>query len=116
MAAEQLEERQSQWAYSKPITALDILWNFAFVIVSVAILGFSPEEHPDVPLRLWIVGYSLQCLFHVGCVIAEYRRRRGRANPQSEEESSNQGSFSGSEEESDGYGIDDGDDDDHRAR
>ncbi|CDY52328.1 BnaA09g38770D [Brassica napus] len=114
VAAEQLEERQSQWAYSKPIIALDILWNFAFVVVSIAILGFSPEEHPEVPLRLWIVGYSLQCLFHVGCVIAEYRRRRRQGNPQGEEGSENHGSFSGSEDESDGYGVEDGDDD-HRA-
>ncbi|CAH8335484.1 unnamed protein product [Eruca vesicaria subsp. sativa] len=113
VAAEQLEERQSQWAYSRPIIALDILWNFVFVIVSVGVLGFfSSEESPEVPLRLWIVGYCVQCLFHVGCVIGEFkRRRRGEG---SGEETSNHGSFSGSEDESDGYGVEDGDDD-HRA-
>lgn len=105
VAAEQLEERQSEWAYSKPIIVLDILWNFVFVIVSIAILGFSSGEKPDVPLRLWIIGYNFQCLFHVGCVIAEYKRRR-EANSTSEEDSSNHGSLSGSEDESDGYGID----------
>uniref|UniRef100_A0A1J3IS40 RING-type E3 ubiquitin transferase n=1 Tax=Noccaea caerulescens TaxID=107243 RepID=A0A1J3IS40_NOCCA len=113
VAAEQLEDRQSEWAYSKPIIALDILWNIVFVIVSIVILGFSSEEDPDVPLRLWIIGYNLQCLFHVGCVIAEYKRRR-EANSPSGEDSSNHGSHSGSEDESDGYGTDDADDD-HRA-
>ncbi|CAE6077978.1 unnamed protein product [Arabidopsis arenosa] len=111
VAAEQLEERQSQWAYSKPIIVLDILWNFVFVIVSIAILGFSSEEDPDVPLRLWIIGYNFQCLFHVGCVIAEYKRRREANSPPSGEDSSNHESLSGSEDESDGYSINDADDD-----
>jgi hypothetical protein len=117
VAAEQLEERQSQWAYSKPIIVLDILWNFLFVIVSIAILGFSSDEDPDVPLRLWIIGYNVQCLFHVGCVIAEYKRRRvANSPPPSGEDSSNHESLSGSEDESDGYSINNTDDDDHGTR
>ncbi|XP_010544692.1 PREDICTED: E3 ubiquitin-protein ligase At4g11680 isoform X1 [Tarenaya hassleriana] len=104
-AAEQIEERQSEWAYSRPIIVLDVLWNLAFVIVSIAVLGFSLEEKPDVPLRLWIIGYNFQCLFHVGCVIAEYRRRREGNHP-AEDSASNSGSFSGNDEEdSDGYGT-----------
>ncbi|OMP00512.1 Zinc finger, RING-type [Corchorus olitorius] len=77
-AAEQLEERQSDWAYSKPIIVLDILWNMAFVVMAVVVLGLSLEEKPNVPLRLWISGYGLQCLFHVACVVVEYRRRHER--------------------------------------
>ncbi|KAL5863570.1 hypothetical protein ACOSQ3_001084 [Xanthoceras sorbifolium] len=76
-AAEQLEERQSDWAYSKPIIVLDVLWNLAFVVIAVAVLGWSIEEKPEVPLRLWVVGYALQCLFHVLCVFMEYKRRGG---------------------------------------
>ncbi|KAA3460157.1 E3 ubiquitin-protein ligase [Gossypium australe] len=75
-AAEQLEERQSDWAYSKPVVVLDIIWNFAFVAVSVGVLLSSREERPDTPLRLWIIGYALQCLLHMVCVCVEYRRRR----------------------------------------
>lgn len=75
-AAEQLEERQSYWAYSRPIIVLDVLWNMAFVIVAFAVLGLSINEKPEVPLRLWIVGYALQCLFHVFCVFLEFKRRR----------------------------------------
>lgn len=75
-AAEQLEERQSYWAYSRPIIVLDILWNLVFVIVAFAVLGVSINEKPEVPLRLWIVGYALQCLFHVFCVFLEFKRRR----------------------------------------
>ncbi|XP_022769706.1 E3 ubiquitin-protein ligase At1g63170-like [Durio zibethinus] len=74
-AAEQLEERQSDWAYLKPIIALDILWNVAFVVMAVVVLGLSLEEKPIVPLRLWISGYGLHCLLHVACVVVEYRRR-----------------------------------------
>lgn len=75
-AAEQLEERQSYWTYSRPIIVLDVLWNMAFVIVAFAVLGLSINEKPEVPLRLWIVGYALQCLFHVFCVFLEFKRRR----------------------------------------
>lgn len=77
-AAEQLEERQSDWAYSKPVVILDIIWNFAFVAVAVAVLILSRNEHPSMPLRLWIVGYGLQCVLHMLCVCVEYRRRRRR--------------------------------------
>ncbi|XP_024018955.1 E3 ubiquitin-protein ligase At4g11680 [Morus notabilis] len=75
-AAEELEERQSGWAYSKPVIVLDVLWNLAFVGTGVVVLALSLDEKPSVPLRLWVVGYALQCLVHVGCVVAEYVRRR----------------------------------------
>ncbi|CAN4096824.1 unnamed protein product [Withania somnifera] len=77
-AAEQIEERQSDWAYSKPIVILDLLWNLAFVIVSISVLVLSRNESPSMPLRLWIVGYALQSLLHMVCVFVEYRRRRLR--------------------------------------
>ncbi|PHU17865.1 E3 ubiquitin-protein ligase [Capsicum chinense] len=77
-AAEQIEERQSDWAYSKPIVILDILWNLAFVIVSISVLVLSRNENPSMPLRLWIVGYGLQSVLHIVCVFVEYRRRRLR--------------------------------------
>lgn len=77
-AAEQLEERQSDWAYSKPVVILDIIWNFAFVAVAVGVLVWSRDERPNMPLRLWIIGYALQCLLHMVCVCVEYRRRRRR--------------------------------------
>ncbi|KAH7544920.1 hypothetical protein FEM48_Zijuj01G0037000 [Ziziphus jujuba var. spinosa] len=75
-AAEQLEERQSDWAYSKPVVVLDVLWNAAFVGVGIAVLCLSADEEPSVPLRLWISGYALQCVFHMVCVAVEYKRRQ----------------------------------------
>ncbi|KAL2348067.1 hypothetical protein Fmac_002067 [Flemingia macrophylla] len=75
-AAEQLEERQSDWAYSKPVVVLDIIWNFAFVVVAGTVLVLSSSEAPGMPLRLWIVGYAMQCVLHMVCVCVEYRRRR----------------------------------------
>ncbi|KAK4795375.1 hypothetical protein SAY86_013369 [Trapa natans] len=75
-AAEQLENRQSDWAYSKPIVVLDILWNLVLVGAAFSILVLSADEIPDVPLRLWIVGYVFQCVFHMACVIVEYTRRQ----------------------------------------
>jgi uncharacterized membrane protein YgcG len=74
-AAEQLEERQSDWAYSKPVVILDILWNFAFIVAAVVVLILSRDESPSSPLRLWISGYALQCVVHVVCVCLEFRRR-----------------------------------------
>ncbi|XP_022147433.1 E3 ubiquitin-protein ligase At4g11680 isoform X2 [Momordica charantia] len=75
-AAEQLEERQSDWAYSKPIILLDLLWNLAFVAISFTVLGLSTSEKPSVPLRFWITGYAVQCIIHMACVATEYKRRR----------------------------------------
>ncbi|XP_024169721.1 E3 ubiquitin-protein ligase At1g12760 isoform X2 [Rosa chinensis] len=80
-AAEQLEERQSDWAYSKPVVVLDIIWNFAFVVVAATVLVLSRLESPDMPLRLWIVGYALQCVLHMVCVCVEFRRRQNRRFP-----------------------------------
>ncbi|GMI98371.1 hypothetical protein like AT3G61180 [Hibiscus trionum] len=80
-AAEQLEERQSDWAYSKPVIVLDIIWNSAFVVMAVVVLALSREEKPTVHLRLWVSGYGLQCLFHVACVVAEYKIRNERRVP-----------------------------------
>ncbi|KAK9984440.1 hypothetical protein SO802_033965 [Lithocarpus litseifolius] len=77
-AAEQLEERQSDWAYSKPVVILDVLWNLAFVVVAATVLFLSRYEAPSMPLRIWILGYAIQCLLHMACVCVEYRRRLRR--------------------------------------
>ncbi|CAA3001939.1 E3 ubiquitin- ligase At1g63170-like [Olea europaea subsp. europaea] len=79
-AAEQLEERQSDWAYSKPIVVLDLIWNLALVIVSISILIISRKDSPSMPLRLWIVVYSLQCVLHMACVCVEYKKRYAQRN------------------------------------
>ncbi|GMJ10958.1 hypothetical protein like AT4G11680 [Hibiscus trionum] len=75
-AAEQLEERHSDWAYSKPAVVLDVIWNSTFAAVAVGVLVLSWKERPSMPMRLWIIGYALQCLLHMVCVCVEYRRRR----------------------------------------
>ncbi|XP_077248981.1 E3 ubiquitin-protein ligase At4g11680-like [Tasmannia lanceolata] len=74
-AALQLEEHQTDWGYSKPVVVLDLIWNFAFVLLSVVVLSLTVRERPSTPLRVWIAGYAIQCLFHVGFVYFEYRRR-----------------------------------------
>ncbi|CAM6122597.1 unnamed protein product [Calypogeia fissa] len=82
-AAEQLEERQSDWAYSRPVVVLDLIWNLAFVVVAFVVLVLSKEERPRTPLRVWVLGYALQCILHMLCVCCEYRRRchdRNNAN------------------------------------
>lgn len=81
-AAEQLEERQSDWAYSRPVVVLDIIWNLAFVVVATVVLVLSRHENPNMPVRVWVVGYALQCLLHMICVCFEYRRRHSSAQQQ----------------------------------
>ncbi|KAL0694341.1 hypothetical protein Bca4012_061521 [Brassica carinata] len=97
-AAEQLEERQSDWAYSKPIVVLDIVWNLAFVSVAAAILVMARNEHPIMPLRVWLLGYALQCVLHMVCVLVEFRRRsrmrNSRTIPRSRSSSSSSSSSS----------------------
>ncbi|XP_047152525.1 E3 ubiquitin protein ligase RIE1-like [Vigna umbellata] len=74
-AARELEERRTDWGYSKPVVALDMSWNMAFVVVSAAMLACTISERPNSPIRVWIIGYALQCLVHVVLVWVEYRRR-----------------------------------------
>ncbi|XP_054782993.1 E3 ubiquitin-protein ligase At1g63170-like isoform X1 [Prosopis cineraria] len=73
-AAEQLEARQSNWVFSKPVVILDVVWNLAFVASGIVVLGLSVEEKPSVPLRVWIGGYLLQGAFHCVRVTLKYRR------------------------------------------
>ena len=98
-AAEELEERQSFWFHSKPAIILDLLWNLVFVIVGFTVLGLSVEEKPLVPMRIWVVGYIFLCVVHVGCVVAEYRRRReagwGSGGSESLVSGSNVGGYGG---------------------
>ncbi|KAF7015657.1 unnamed protein product [Triticum aestivum] len=58
-AAEHLEERQADWAYSKPVVVLDVLWNLAFVAVAAAVLAASLTERPAGPLCFLLAGYVL---------------------------------------------------------
>ncbi|XP_010419065.1 PREDICTED: E3 ubiquitin protein ligase RIE1-like, partial [Camelina sativa] len=80
-AAQELEERRADWGYSKPVVALDMLWNTAFVVVAVAMLLVFKDEKPNVPIRIWICGYAIQCLVHVVLVWLEFRKRNARSRP-----------------------------------
>ncbi|KAG6596184.1 E3 ubiquitin protein ligase RIE1, partial [Cucurbita argyrosperma subsp. sororia] len=62
------------FSYSMPILVLDVLWNLAFVLVSIVVLLSTFRERPSTPLRLWISGYAFQCLLHIGFVFFEYQR------------------------------------------
>ncbi|GBG73319.1 hypothetical protein CBR_g13038 [Chara braunii] len=55
-AAEHLEERQSDWAYSRPVVVLDLLWNLIFVVVAGVVLVIARTEKPPTPLRVWSTG------------------------------------------------------------
>lgn len=77
-AAEHLEERQADWAYSRPVVALDLLWNLAFITVAAVVLVLSRDEDSPMPLRTWVAGYALQCVVHMICVAIEYRMRHGQ--------------------------------------
>ncbi|XP_073287735.1 E3 ubiquitin protein ligase RIE1-like [Primulina huaijiensis] len=77
-AARELEQRRADWGYSKPIVALDMMWNLAFVIVSAVMLICTLDENPNMPIRVWVCGYAIQCLVHVVLVWVEFRRRYSR--------------------------------------
>nr|XP_043639989.1 cleavage and polyadenylation specificity factor subunit 3-II [Erigeron canadensis] len=79
-AARQLEERRADWGYSKPVVALDMTWNLAFVAVSVVLLMCTVDEKPKVPIRVWVCGYALQCAVHVVLVWLEFKRRNNNNN------------------------------------
>ncbi|KAH7511406.1 hypothetical protein FEM48_ZijujUnG0016900 [Ziziphus jujuba var. spinosa] len=67
----------SDWAYSKSVVILDIIWNFAFVVVAVMVMVRSHYEYlHDAPLRVSIFGYALHCFLHIVCLHIEYRGRQ----------------------------------------
>ncbi|XP_048432223.1 E3 ubiquitin-protein ligase At1g63170-like [Pyrus x bretschneideri] len=99
---EQLEERQSDWAYSWPIIVLDVLWNTRLFGIVVRVLSMSWKEASSVPLRTWIGGYVFLCLVHMVCVGVECKRWR-RGGEAAVEASSGW-------ENSSGSGSDDGED------
>ncbi|KAK7374178.1 hypothetical protein VNO80_07604 [Phaseolus coccineus] len=74
-AAAEVEERQSEWAYSRPVVVVDVLWNAAFLVIGASVLWLGAAEEPSVPLRTWIVGYLVQGMVHSLCVLVEFRRR-----------------------------------------
>ncbi|KZV48772.1 Alpha-L-arabinofuranosidase 1 [Dorcoceras hygrometricum] len=69
------EQISRDCGYSKPFLFLDMVWNMAFVLVSVFVILTTIQERPSTPLRLWISGYAVQCILHMGFVWAEYQRR-----------------------------------------
>ncbi|CAL9129925.1 unnamed protein product [Musa textilis] len=82
-AALHLQERRVDWAYSRPVVVLDIAWNLVFTAASAAVLCATTSERPNTPVRVWLLGYALQCLIHVVFVWGEYRRRRRRSGGES---------------------------------
>ncbi|CAL1381790.1 unnamed protein product [Linum trigynum] len=105
-AARELEERRVDWGYSKPVVAVDMLWNIAFVLASFTMLMLTTKERPNTPIRVWICGYALQCLVHVVLVWLEYRRRNGSGRA-----ASSDGDRRRRQEEVDGGSLDSEDDD-----
>lgn len=102
-AARELEERRADWGYSKPVVALDMSWNMAFVVVSAVMLAFTVDEHPNMPIRVWIVGYALQCFVHVVLVWIEYHRRNRRDSRRRQRDSDAEFSSDGNDsDDSDG--------------
>ncbi|XP_074567893.1 E3 ubiquitin protein ligase RIE1-like isoform X2 [Curcuma longa] len=85
-AAHHLEERHTDWVYSRPVLVLDVALNMTFAAAASVVLCATTCERPDVPLRVWISGYALQCMAHVGLIWREYRRRRRSGGEQGLEE------------------------------
>ncbi|KAF3949622.1 hypothetical protein CMV_024533 [Castanea mollissima] len=63
------------WYYWKAIMVVDLVWNMGFVVVALVVLLSTFKERPSTPLRLWLFGYSLQCLFHVAFVYLHFLLR-----------------------------------------
>ncbi|KAB2637335.1 E3 ubiquitin-protein ligase [Pyrus ussuriensis x Pyrus communis] len=104
-AAEQLEERQSDWAYSRPIIVLDLLWNAGLLGIAVGVLSMSWKEAPSVPLRTWIGGYAFQCLVHMVCVGVECKRRRRGGQAAAEASSGWENSSGSGSDDGEDYGV-----------
>ncbi|KAL3534059.1 hypothetical protein ACH5RR_007580 [Cinchona calisaya] len=67
-------QEEEECPYSRPFVVLDLIWNSGFVLVAAFVLLTTFTERPTTPLRLWIAGYALQCLLHVGFVWFDCQR------------------------------------------
>ncbi|KAI3796353.1 hypothetical protein L1987_39023 [Smallanthus sonchifolius] len=70
-----LEDWREAWGYSLPVVVIDTLSNLTFVVVALAMLLWFAREETNVKLRIWICGYSMQCVVHVVLLVLEYKRR-----------------------------------------
>ena len=104
-AAEQLEKPQSDWTYSRPVVVLDLQWNLTFVVVAAAVLVSNKDEDLSLPLRLWIMGYALQCLLHMLCVYVEYRCRYHQVQGELMEDGSGRSSSLSSQQDVEEDGV-----------
>lgn len=97
-------EQRVDCRYSKPFVALDMMWNAAFVALSVVMLPSTLDEKPNTPIRLWICGYALLCMLHVVFVWWEYRWSNTRTTSAVDEERGNAAAVhvNDSEDEEDG--------------
>lgn len=60
---------------SRPVLLfINVVWNMAFVILCAVMLILGSGESPAMPLRLWIVGYALQCVVQIVCLVMVHRR------------------------------------------
>lgn len=105
-AARHLEERRADWGYSKPVVALDMMWNTAFVVVSAVMLLCTLDERPNTPIRVWICGYALQCAVHVVLVWLEYRSRNTRRASTTDDENQVEAGGEANDSEDEEHGID----------
>ncbi|ONK54787.1 uncharacterized protein A4U43_UnF11330 [Asparagus officinalis] len=69
-------ERTADWAHSRRRGRSTSSWNSPFAVVSAVMIAVTLTERPNVPVRIWVVGYAVQCVVHVVLVWAEFRRRR----------------------------------------
>ena len=85
-----------------------------FVVASIVMLIWSVNEKPNVPLRVWICGYALQCVVNIVLVWLEYRRRsvRRRESGSGESGELEGGEFRGGRFDLDGNDSDGDNDDD----
>ncbi|XP_020271041.1 E3 ubiquitin protein ligase RIE1-like, partial [Asparagus officinalis] len=78
-------------------------WNLAFAVASAVVLAVTVTERPNVPVRVWVAGYAVQCGVHVALVWTEYRRRRSRRREGDRERGDSDGVDS--EEDGDDGGV-----------
>nr|XP_043625929.1 E3 ubiquitin protein ligase RIE1-like [Erigeron canadensis] len=75
----QFHDWRDEFGYSFPVVVIDTIWNLAFVAVSVFMLIWTAaSEETNIPLSVWICGYSVHCIMHVVLVWKEYKKRSRR--------------------------------------
>ncbi|KAL4564042.1 hypothetical protein LXL04_028092 [Taraxacum kok-saghyz] len=71
--SDELRRRSLLRILAKGFLIVDMLLTTMFIFLAAFVLNKSKHEVPQMPVRLWIVGFTLYCIFHLIFAVIQYK-------------------------------------------